>query len=83
MMDQMITMITKLNLPTHRHTMAMCKAVKSEVIFMGLLVQDREPGTFTVRAPRNIKGVHSICIYHFESELLKNVSHVTTYLLQY
>lgn len=56
LMDQMATLATKLRLPTPKHSMVMLKAIKSEVVFMAMLVQNREPSTFKSKAPENIKG---------------------------
>ena len=56
LMDQMLTMTTKLNLPTKRHTMALFKAIKSELVFTAMLMQDREATSFKMIAPKNIKG---------------------------
>ena len=43
-------------LPSSRHQMAMVKAAKSEAICMALLVQNREPSSFSATAPAAIKG---------------------------
>ncbi len=56
LMDQLITMTMKLNLPTKKHTMAMLKAIKSELVFMAMLVQNREASTFKNTPPAKIKG---------------------------
>ena len=55
-MDQMLTMTTKLNLPSKCHAMALYKAIKSELVFTAMLMQDREASSFKMAAPKNIKG---------------------------
>ena len=56
MLDQLATMTTKMNLPSKRHEMAMFKAIKSEVIFLATMIQQREPTGFNATSPKNLKG---------------------------
>ena len=56
MMDQMVTMTSKMNLPSKKHAMAMFKCIKSETVFMGMQIQKRGVESFKSKANPIIQG---------------------------
>ncbi|KAF6033808.1 hypothetical protein EB796_007885 [Bugula neritina] len=55
MIDQIFTLTLKLDIPTDTK-MSICKAVKSEIIYLLLQIEGKEPDSFVNKPPVDVKG---------------------------
>ena len=56
LIDQVVTLTSKISLPSLKHRMDIYRAIKAEAIFMVLQVQNREPSSFINKPTVDIKG---------------------------
>ena len=56
LIDQIVTLTSKISLPSLKHRMDIYRAIKAEAIFMVLQVQNREPSSFRHKPTVDVKG---------------------------
>ena len=56
LIDQVVTLTSKISLPSIKDRMDIYRAIKAEAIFMVLQVQNREPSSFRNKPPVDVKG---------------------------